>query len=164
MSDSNNENATATAQAMQASFKEAADSSIARATAGLEKSTAQMKEHMDKAMKRAEEFASFGQGTLEAMMQSSHIWTAGLQDLSKQFAATAQSQLTETMSTFKAMSGLRSLKDVMDAQASFARASVDKAMTESGKLTDASLKLAEQTMAPLTARVSLAVETFAKAA
>jgi len=48
-------------------------------------------------------------------------------------------------------------------QTSLARSSMEKAMTESGRLTDASIKLAEQAMAPLTARVNLAVEKFGKA-
>jgi phasin family protein len=137
---------------------------VAQASAGLEKTQAQIKEQMGKAMKKAEEVASFNQGTLDAVMKSSQIWAAGVQDLSKQFAATAQSQLEQTMSTFKAMSSLRSLKDVMDLQTSFARSAVEKAMSETGRLTDASLRLAEETMAPLTARVSVAVETFSKAA
>jgi hypothetical protein len=37
-------------------------------------------------------------------------------------------------------------------------------MTESGKLTDASMKLTEQALAPLTARFSLAMEKFGKPA
>jgi hypothetical protein len=37
-------------------------------------------------------------------------------------------------------------------------------MSETGKLTDASMKLAEQTFAPITARVTLAVEKFGRAA
>jgi hypothetical protein len=41
---------------------------------------------------------------------------------------------------------------------------MEKSMTESGKLTDASMKLTEQAMAPITARVTVAVEKFAKAA
>ena len=35
-------------------------------------------------------------------------------------------------------------------------------MSETGRLTDASIKLAEQAMAPLTARVNVAVEKFTR--
>jgi phasin family protein len=156
--------ATTTAVTIQASMKEAAEKGYATAAAGLEKTQTQMKQTMEKAMKKAEELASFNQGTVEALMKSSQIWTTGVQGLSKHFAATAQTQLEETMSAFKTLSGLRSLKDLMDMQASFARSSVEKAMTETGKLTDATFKLAEETLAPLTARVTVAVETFSKAA
>jgi hypothetical protein len=57
---------------------------------------------------------------------------------------------------------VKSLKDAFDLQASLARSTMEKTLAESGKLTDASMKLTEQTLAPLTARVSLAVEKFAK--
>jgi phasin family protein len=118
---------------------------------------------MDKAIKTAEEFVSFGQGNVEALMKSSQIWVAGVQDLSKHFAATAQTQFDETMSTFKALSSVKSLKEAMELQSKLAHASVEKAVAETGKLTDASLKLAEQALAPITARVTLAVEKFGRA-
>ena len=116
------------------------------------------------AMKTAEEFVTFSQGNVEAVVKSSQIWTAGVQDLSKQVAATAQATFDETLANFKALTSVKSLKDAFELQASFARAAMEKAMAESGKLTDASFKLTEQTLAPITARVSVAVEKFAKAA
>ncbi len=158
---------------LQSSFKESTEAGLAKAsavftsglseaTAGLEKTQTQMKEQVEKAMKKAEELTAFGQGTVEAMMKSSQIWSTGVQDLGKQVVATAQTQMNETVSTFRTMTGLRSLKDVMDLQANFARASMEKAMSETSRLTDASFKLAEEAWAPLTSRVSLAVETLTK--
>jgi phasin family protein len=97
-------------------------------------------------------------------VKSGQIWAAGVQDLSRQMAATAQASLDETLETFKALSSVKSLKDAIDLQASFARSALEKTMAESGKLTDASLKLTEQALAPITARVTMAVEQFAKAA
>ena len=137
---------------------------MAQATAGFTETQAKVKEGMDKAMKTAEELMAFSQGNVEAMVKSSQIWAAGMQDLGKQFAATAQASMDETMSTFKALSSVKSLKEAFDLQASFARAALEKTVAESGRLTDASLKLTEQTLAPITARVSLAVEKFAKTA
>jgi len=115
-------------------------------------------------MKTAEELMSFGQGNFEALVKSSQVWANGVQDISKQMAATAQATFEESMSTFKARSSVKSLKDAFDLQASFARSAMEKTVAESGRLTDASLKLTEQTLAPITARVSLAVEKFAKSA
>jgi phasin family protein len=157
------ETAATAVSTIQANMKEATEQGYAKVAAGMEQTQAQLKGQIEKAMKKAEEVATFNQGTIDAMMKSGQIWAAGVQDISKQFAATAQTQLGETLSTFKTLTGMRSLKDMMDLQASFARSSVESAMTHTSHLTDASFKLAEQTMAPLTERVSLAVETFAKA-
>jgi phasin family protein len=137
---------------------------MTRATAGFADTQAKVKEGMEKAMKTAEELVAFGQGNVEAMVRSSQIWAAGLQDISKLLAANAQASFEETMSTFKALSSAKSLKDAFELQASLARTTIEKTLAESGKLTDASMKLTEQTLAPLTARVSLAVEKFTKVA
>ncbi len=137
---------------------------MTKAAAGFTETQAKVKEGMEKAMRTAEEMVSFSQGNLEAMLKSSQIWAAGVQDLSKQMAASAQASFDETMSTFKAMGTVKSLKDAMDLQATLARATMEKTLAESGKLTDASFKLTEQAIAPITARVSLAVEKFAKSA
>ena len=137
---------------------------MAAATAESEATLSGINQGMEKAMKTAEEFLAFGQGNVEAFMKSGQIWAAGVQDISKQVAASAQASLDETMSTLKAMASVKSLKDAMDLQASLARAALEKTFAESGKLTDASFKLTEQAMAPITARVTLAVEKFAKAA
>lgn len=132
--------------------------------AGFVKTPVEIKANMEKAMKSAEEFLSFGQGNVEAMVKSGQIWAAGVQDIGKTFAATAQAQLDATVATMKAMTGVKSLKEAMDLQTTLARNSVEKVVAETGKLTDASLKLAEQTMAPLAARVTLVVEKFGRAA
>jgi len=55
---------------------------------------------------------------------------------------------------------VKSVKEALELQTSFAKASIEKAMSEGSKLTETSLKLAEQAYAPLTARVNAAVETF----
>jgi phasin family protein len=137
---------------------------VAKATAGFETTQIKMKEGMQKAMKTAEELVAFSQGNVEALMKSGQIWATGMQDLSKHIATAARASLEEGMSTFKALTTVKSLKDAFDLQTAFARSAVEKTITESGKITDASFKLTEQALAPLTARVTLAVEKFAKTA
>lgn len=117
---------------------------------------------MESAMTTAEDFMAFGQGNFEAIMKSGQIWAAGVQDLGKHVAASAQAQLDQTMTTWKAMAGLKSVKEAMDMQTGMARAAVEAAVSETGKLTDASMKLSEQTIAPITARLSLAAEKFSR--
>jgi phasin family protein len=158
--------ATSTVEATPAKAFDATVSSlkdgVAKATAGFEATQATMKEGMEKAMKTAEDFVAFGQGNVEAVMKSSQIWAAGVQDLSKHMAATAQATFDQTFSTFKALTSVKSIKDAFEIQSSFARATLEKTMAESGKLTETSFKLTEQALAPITARVTLAVEKFAK--
>jgi phasin family protein len=137
---------------------------MTQAAAGLSETQMKVKENMDKVMKTAEELFAFGQGNVEALVKSGQIWATGMQDIGKQVAATAQASFDETMSTWKAFSSVKSVKDAFELQASFARTAFEKTLAESGRLTDASFRLTEQTLAPLTARVSLAVEKFSKSA
>ena len=137
---------------------------MTQAAAGFADTQTKVKEGMEKAMKTAEELMAFSQGNLEAMVKCGQIWAAGVQDIGKQIASNAQASFDETMSTFKAMSTAKSLKEAFDLQAGLARATLEKTLAESGKLTDASVKLTEQTLAPLTARFGVAMEKFAKAA
>lgn len=123
-----------------------------------------METQMEKITATTEEFVTFGQANVEAFVKSSQIWATGVQDLQKTLAATAQAQMDAAMSTLKALSGVKSVKEAFDLHSTLARSSVETAVAETGKLTDASMKLAEQAIAPITARVTIAMEKFGKAA
>lgn len=123
-----------------------------------------VKKTMDSTIKTTEEMMAFGQGNVEAFLKSGQIWVAGVQDLSKHIAATAQASIDETVANVKALSSVKSLKEAMDLQATIAKTSVEKFVAESGKITDATVKLAEQTIAPISARVTLATEKFGRVA
>ncbi len=111
-------------------------------------------------MKSAEQFVTFGQGNIEALVKSSQIFASGLQDLGKQMAANAQAAMDETMSTFRALTTVRSVKEALDLQTTLARSTLEKAMSQGGQVTETSFKLAEQAMGPIASRVTLAVESF----
>ena len=142
----------------------AVEAAATQASNGLHATQTKVSEGMQKAMKTAEEWVAFSQGNVEAVLKSGQIWASGMQDISKQVAASAQASFDQTLSTFRALAGTRSLKDAVDLQANLARSTIEKTLADSGRLTDASIKLAEQTIAPLTARVTLAVEKFARSA
>jgi phasin family protein len=158
----------ATEQATEASVKgfdktlAAVKEGIEKATKGLETSQMKLKEGVEKAVKQSEEMMAFGQGNMEALIKASKIYATGFQDISKHFAASSKASIEESMAFTKSLMGVKSVKEAVDMQTGFMKASIEKAVAESNKLTDATVKLAEQAIAPLTARISLAVETFGK--
>jgi phasin family protein len=135
---------------------------IEKATKGLETSQAKLKEGVEKAVKTSEEMLSFSQGNLEAFVKATQIYATGFQDLSKHIAASSKASLEESVAFSKSLMGVKSVKEAVDLQTGFAKSSIEKAVAESNKLTDATVKLTEQAIAPITARISLAVETFGK--
>ena len=79
-------------------------------------------------------------------------------------AANLKDGITRVTGEVKALTSVKSIKDAFELQSSFARSAMEKSLAESGKLTDASFKLTEQALAPITARVSVAVEKLSRAA
>jgi phasin family protein len=135
---------------------------VNKAASRVEASQSQVKEGITKSMKTAEEVVAFSQGNVEALIKSGQIWSTGLQDLSKQMVTSIQASYEEAVSAFKALTSVKSLKEAVDLQVGLARSAVEKGVTESSKYTDASFKLAEQALAPISSRVTLAVEKFSK--
>lgn len=115
-------------------------------------------------IKSTEDFVALGQANMEAFVKSGQIWAAGVQELMKQFASATKVSFDESASAFKAISSAKSITEAMDLQSKFASSTVAKTLAESNKFIDASIKLTEQTLAPISARVTGAVETFGKAA
>ena len=108
-------------------------------------------------MKTAEEFFTFSQANIEAFVKSGQIFATGLQEMSKQMTANAQATMDQTMSTYRALTTVKSIKEAVDLQASLARFALDKAVSQTGSVAEASIKLAEQAIAPIAGRVTVAV-------
>ncbi len=76
----------------------------------------------------------------------------------KGMIAAALDQFDQTMAAWKALAGARSLKEAIDLRANLPLVSFEKALAETGKIADTSLKLAEEVMAPLATRIAAAPE------
>jgi len=119
-------------------------------------------ESTQKATKFAQEWSSFGQDNIEALLKSGQIWTAGVQALAKQVASSAQTSLEVTLETFNSLSSAKSAQEALDIQTRLAHSALERALAESRVIGEVSVKLFQETLAPLTARTTLAVETFSK--
>jgi phasin family protein len=113
-------------------------------------------------MKAAEQAAEFGRGNAEAVAKSAQVYMAGVQDLSKQTMALVQGLGEHAVESVKALSSVKSLKEATEIQTTYARTAMERTFAETAKLQEASLKLIEAAFAPLSARMTLAVETMSK--
>jgi phasin family protein len=139
------------------------------AAKGFEQAQAAMKQQMEEAQKHAaaaqkslEEALAFGRGNFEAFIQSSTILTEGMQEIARASMALSQTALAEGIETAKAFAAVKSVREAIDLQASFAKTSTEKLVAETTKLSESSAKLAEKAFAPVIERVNLAVATFGK--
>jgi phasin family protein len=155
----------AMAQAAQTSVVQAqkiVEDSAAQARSAVEQGFEQISKGAEGVLKATEEAVEFGRGNMDAVTKASQVYIAGVQDISRQAMAMVQSLSDQALDNVKALSAARSLKEAADLQASFARAGFERVMGETAKLQEQSLKLAEQAAAPLTARMTLAMEKLAK--
>jgi len=106
-------------------------------------------------MMTPQDMLSLNHTTLSMMMRSGHIWATGFHDISAAFTSAAQTHMEHAHAAWKAMRAAGSVGEALALQHQFQLSSLKNAMAETGKLTAASIKLAEQTMAPISAHMAV---------
>ena len=137
---------------------------VASATAGFEHAQASMRDGMQKVMQTAEGMITFTQGNIEAVTRSSQILATGVQDMGQSVAATARASADDAVNAFKALSAVKSVKEAMELQSTLFRSMMERMVSQTSQMTDSTMKLSEQAMAPITARLSVATEKFGRIA
>ena len=97
-------------------------------------------ESTQKATKFAQEWSSFGQDNIEALLKSGQIWTAGVQALAKQVASSAQTSLEVTLETFNSLSSAKSAQEALGIQTRLAHSALERALAESRVIGETSVK------------------------
>lgn len=110
------------------------------------------------AFKGYEDILEFNRQNIDAMVRSGLIVARGVQDINKTLLTLAQEQIEETVAAGKAMIGVKSLREAVDIQTGLVKGSVDKLVAESNKISDVSVKLAEEAFAPINARVTAVMD------
>ena len=113
-------------------------------------------------MKAAQDFAEFSRGNVETLTQVAQTWMTGSQEISRQAFALMQGLTEHALEGARALSGVKSLKEAAEIQATYARGGMEKVLSETAKLQEASFRLVEQVATPVTQRVSQAVERATK--
>ncbi|MCI0752938.1 phasin family protein [Teichococcus vastitatis] len=138
---------------------------------GAEQSRTATERSMDQATRTAdgfrkatEEAMEFSRGNVEALTKATQTYMSGMQELSKQAFAVMQAMNEQALQNAKALATVKSLRDAMELQTTFAKSQMEKGMAEATKLNEAAFKLAEQSSAPIAARMTLAMERIARPA
>ncbi len=154
--------ASKASETVEAAVKTGADA----AATNYEKAMSFTKDNIEKAstmaFKSYDEAADFNRDTLDAFVASSNVIARGFEEMSRQFAGYAQSVMEDNAAHAKRMFGARSLPELMDLQATWAKECFDDVIAESTKVQERSVKLFSEASAPFNSRFSAAVERFAK--
>jgi phasin family protein len=109
-----------------------------------------------------EEIAAFGQANIDALIQANTVFTQGIETISKEVLTLTQSQFESAAAGAKAIFAARTLKDFIELNSDFTKAHFDKLVAHSTKLGELGAKVATDTFAPISARVTSVVEKAAK--
>ncbi|MBL8807820.1 MAG: TIGR01841 family phasin [Rhodospirillales bacterium] len=128
----------------------------------------QAKEQADKVQaqsaKAFEDMAKFSKDNLDAVVSASTVYAKGFETFGKAFYALSQETVEASATVAKALLGAKTLKEAVDLQTDFAKTTFDKFVAESTKLSEMSIKVANEALEPINARVNVAVEKMLKPA
>jgi phasin family protein len=112
----------------------------------------------------AGEATDFGKANVEAVVESSKIFFAGAQDIVKSDIETGKTVLETVTEDAKKVAAIKSPTELMQLQGEIARRNFDALVSFGSKRTEAWVKLYNDAFAPISNRVSVAVEKAKKAA
>jgi phasin family protein len=118
----------------------------------------------DKSAALAAEATEFAKGNVEAVVESTKVYAAGVQDLGKTYAEEAKSAFETMTADIKELAAVKSPAELFQLQAKLARRNFDALVAYGSKNSDAVSKLATEAFAPISGRISLAAEKISKAA
>jgi len=121
----------------------------------MEKSTAQF-------LKGFEDLTAITKQNVDAFVQSGTILAKGFEDISKSTAAYTQSTLENSAAASKAVLGVKTVRDLLDLQSSFAKKSFDSAVAESTKVSEISVKVANEAFQPISAQINATLGKLTK--
>lgn len=114
------------------------------------------------ALKSYEELSAAAKDALDAVVASSEVLSQGLQNLGNTVYGLAQQSVDDGVALSKQLMAAKTLRELIDLQSAQVKAQLDRLLTEAPRLGDLSVKLVEDAVAPLNARVKAVVEKFTK--
>ena len=108
--------------------------------------------------------SEFSKGNVEAIVEAGKILGAGLQELGQTYASEGKSAFETLTADVKELTAVKSPADFFKLQGEIMRRSFDAAVATGSKRSEAFLKLANDSFAPIGTRVSVAIDKVKQAA
>ena len=118
----------------------------------------------DKGTASVAEMTELAKGNVEAMVESGKVLAEGMQSMGKTYADEAKTAYETATADLKEMASVKSPTELFQLQGKIFRRNFDAMVAAATKNTDHAVKLANDTMAPLSGRVNVAAEKLSKVA
>ena len=131
---------------------------------GLATAQVRAKAAYDKGAEMAAEVGEFSKGNLDAVVESGKILAAGVQTIAKTQFEDAKAAVEVLTADVKEMTTVKSPTEFVQLQGKLASRNFDAAVAQLSKTTEAWVKLANDSFAPISSRAAVAMEKVRKAA
>ena len=95
-------------------------------------------------------------------MKAGNLWAKGAENIGKAYFNLAQVSAEAGVEVAQAMFAAKTLKDVVDVQSGYAKASMDTIVAEGKKINDMTIKVANEAFEPIQVQVNQAIEKVLK--
>ncbi|HUP66870.1 MAG TPA: phasin family protein [Sphingomicrobium sp.] len=114
----------------------------------------------NKSQKVAGELADLARANVEAVVEASRVAAEGVKAIGQNAVAKQRNSFEQAADAIRTLAEAKSPTEYLQLQGDFARASFDRAVSESSKLTESLVKLAGEAFQPLSNRASANAERF----
>ena len=114
------------------------------------------------AYKGYEDVIAFSKSNIDAFVKSNEIFSKGFKEINSSIMQLAQANLEETVAVTQKLMGCKSVTEIVEIQSTVAKSQYEKAVVESRKISEQTVKLAESASKPFAERVTVAVDTLSK--
>ncbi len=143
-------------------YEQAVETTKAQVEKAVETSKAQVEKANEAAVKGYDEFTAMQKDGVDALIKASAIWAKSAEDLGKAYLALAQEAAAANSEAAMALLSVKSFKEAVELQSEIARKSFDKSLSESVKLSEMSLKVANDVFQPIQQQFTAAIEKVGK--
>ena len=117
-------------------------------------------ELVKKSQKVAEELADLARANVEAIVEAGRVASEGARSIGQDVVAKQRDSVEQAADAIRSLAEAKSPTEYLQLQGEFARASFDRAVAESSKLTESLVKLAGEAFQPLSNRATANAERF----
>jgi phasin family protein len=117
-------------------------------------------ELVKKSQKVAEELADLTRANVEAVVEAGRVASEGARSIGQDVVAKQRDSFEQAAGAIRSLAEAKSPTEYLQLQGEFARASFDRAVAETSKLTESLVKLAGQAFQPLSNRATANAERF----
>ena len=130
----------------------------------VETTKAQVEKANEAVVKGYDEFAALQKESVDALIEAGTIWAKGAEAFGKAYLALAQETAEANSEAAKALFSAKSFNEAVELQGEIARKSFDKSLSEGTKLSELSLKVANEAFQPIQQQFTAAVAKAGKIA